>query len=987
MAILFTAFTLSGFAGLIYESVWTHYLKLLLGHAAYAQTLVLSIFMGGLAIGAALTTLRKGRIGSPLKWYALVELILGVIAIQFHFIFVAAESSLHEALIPALDSPFLIETLRWSLGVMLILPQSILLGTTFPLIGMAVVRLDAGNAGRSLGMLYFSNSIGGALGVLASAFLLIDLLGLPGTMLSAGLLNVLVAGVVWVLSQRPVGERTLQALEGGDDARKLDTGTRVLLAVALFTGVASFFYEIAWIRMLSLVLGSSMQAFEMMLSAFITGLALGGLWIRRWMQRVENPLRLLGGIQLAMGLCAALTIPLYGKMFELMSFLLQSLALNDGGYLLFNLGSHGIALLIMLPATILAGMTLPLISYILIHRGQGDTSIGKVYAANTLGAIVGVLCAVHLALPLIGTRGLLLAGAVIDLIVGYVLLMRYREKVPRLNLASAVYMAPLLVVVALAALARFDQVLLSSGVFRYGELINPEKETVLFYEDGKTASISMIEMEDGAKAILTNGKPDAAINPPNMPYSSDEITMVMAGVLPLAVHPAAKQIANIGLGSGMTTHTLLLSPDIERVDTIEIEPTVSRAIRLFGDTTALALSDPRSHIVYDDARSFFSRNRARYDIIVSEPSNPWVSGVAGLFSTEFYQHVSGHLMPDGIFVQWLHLYESNMDLVTSVFNALSPHFADYAVYNSATDDIIIVASNGRDPSQLSAAVLDSPRLRHAMSRVRLVSVDDLAARRIGTKDLLQPYFDATRIPANSDFYPRLGLHATRARFLQESATALSSLHLAPFPSTQLFTAPGQNAATGLHFEGDVARRLARQVQAMLLNQEVDRFAIAPHARGIFLDLQEKVVVVRSAMGDCGAVNSEVMLSSLHSIVLRTTPFLSNGAWTDFWGEFEQHPCLAAWPEDVALRIALYGAIVRRDDLATIRLAAILYEREEFAASPLAEYLLAARLHAYVRSGQTEAGQELAYGHLARLESAPDFPLYLKILFAQLGIEG
>jgi hypothetical protein len=172
-----------------------------------------------------------------------------------------------------------------------------------------------------------------------------------------------------------------------------------MLGVAALTGAASFIYEIGWIRMLSLVLGSSTHAFELMLSAFILGLAFGGLWIKRRIDDIAAPEKFLGVVQVAMGLLALATLVVYGRTFELMQWLFGVLARNDSGYAMFNLGSHLIALVVMFPAAFCAGMTLPLITHALLQRGAGERAIGAVYAANTVGAIVGVFAAVHVGLP------------------------------------------------------------------------------------------------------------------------------------------------------------------------------------------------------------------------------------------------------------------------------------------------------------------------------------------------------------------------------------------------------------------------------------------------------------------------------------------------------------------------------------------------------------------------------------------------------------
>ena len=191
----------------------------------------------------------------------------------------------------------------------------------------------------------------------------------------------------------------------------------------------------------------------------------------------------------------------------------------------------------------------------------------------------------------------------------------------------------------------------------------------------KTASVSVRQV-DTQRAIATNGKPDAGIAMQGEP-APDEATMTLLAALSLVMHDNPEEIGVIGFGSGMSTHTLLGDMRVKRIDTIEIEPAMVEGAKLFGKHVERAYNDPRSHIIIDDAKSYFSGRQAKYDIIVSEPSNPWISGIGALFAREFYEFVPCHLKPNGLFVQWVQLYEIDDALVASIINALTPAFADY----------------------------------------------------------------------------------------------------------------------------------------------------------------------------------------------------------------------------------------------------------------------------------------------------------------------
>jgi spermidine synthase len=509
------------------------------------------------------------------------------------------------------------------------------------------------------------------------------------------------------------------------------------------------------------VLGGTTHAFELMLSAFITGLAFGGLWMKRRIDRIADPVRFAGWVQVIMGVLAVATIPVYIRTFDWMAGLLAGLQSSDTGYTLFTLFSHGIALVVMVPATFMAGMTLPLFTHALLRSGHGEGAIGRIYATNTLGSILGVLFAVHVGLPLLGLKSLIVLGAALDIALGLLLIQRSgaAERVFGPVLRAAAVGGLALATVALTV--QIDPRRLASGVYRYRSAELDANAKVLYYRDGKSASISLISIGSGL-VIATNGKPDASIEMnPDAPSTTDEVTMVMAAALPLAYHPDAKQVANIGFGSGLTTHTFLADPAVERVDTIEIERAMVEAAHGFGDRVTRAFSDPRSRIHLEDAKTFFSLQQRKYDVIVAEPSNPWVSGIASLFSEEFYRTVPNYLTGDGVFVQWLQLYEFNDQLAHSVLRALAQTFTDVAIYNTDSLNVLIVAkANGALRRPDFARVLQGP-LGADLAVVGIESSNDFLVRQSGSMPLIEAVLAQSPIPANSDYFPFLDLNAGR----------------------------------------------------------------------------------------------------------------------------------------------------------------------------------------------------------------------------------
>jgi spermidine synthase len=807
--VLYALFFLSGAAGLMYESIWTRYLALLVGHSAYAQILVLTIFLGGMAVGSFLVGRHSERLRNPLIWYAVVEAAVGLLGLLFHPVFRAVSAAAYDSIFPALvSSPGAQSAVKWLLAATLILPQSILLGATFPLISAGILRRWTLRPGAVLSWLYASNSLGAAVGVLLAGFYLVSRFDFPGTLAFAAALNFAVAAITVALVRQPKWSLQSAAPSAGQlvhppaaapasvepiHPRSPALGTDIrwlLLGAAFGTAVASFAYEIAWIRMLSLVFGSATHSFELMLSAFILGLGLGALWVSRRADRWPDPVRALGLVQCAMGALAIATLPLYMASFHWISSLIGVFAKTSAGYAGFTIARYGICLVVMLPATFCAGMTLPLITRILYHDGDNEAAIGEVYASNTAGSIVGVQLAGLALLPLLGVKLLVIAGAALDVAIGLVLLrVAFRRAVtPQAQTIPTLLFASILVLVVGASTVRFDQSLLASGVYRFGGLPARGEFTMVFYQDGRTASVSVRRTSDGYKVLSTNGKPDASVPgdwlvPPAARTKRESLvddmsTQLLLPLLAMAHAPGAKSGAVIGQGSGMTSHFLLGSPTLRHLSTIEIEPEMIRASRAFRPANNRVFTDGRSRFIVDDARSYFAGAGHRFDLIVSEPSNPWVSGVAGLFTTEFYARIKQYLSPGGVFAQWMHLYEMNDSLVLSMLAALQQNFPAYDVYLSDDTDIVVIATTAAAVPAPDWRVTEWPMMAEDLRSVTSLTPASLAALHLADSRALSPLVATVR--PNSDFAPVMDLNGEKARYLLTDAVGFESLNDSSF---------------------------------------------------------------------------------------------------------------------------------------------------------------------------------------------------------------
>jgi spermidine synthase len=970
-------FVVSGFTGLIYESVWSHYLKLFLGHAAYAQTLVLAIFMGGMALGSWLVSRYSVRLRQLLWGYLLIEALIGVLGILFHRVFVASTDFSFATVIPALPAGLAINLYKWSLAALLVLPQSVLLGMTFPLISGGIIRRWPERAGETLSTLYFTNSLGGALGVLVSGFVLIGLVGLPGTTLTAGLLNVALALAVWLVVRRQDEPPTPASAAPAQAAAHpfIDPIARWFVIAAFLTGAATFMYELGWIRMLSLVLGSSTHSFELMLSAFIFGLAFGGLYVRKRIERIGDPERYLGIIMLAMGLLAALTVPTGNLMYDVMAWTLRTFAPTDSGYVGFNMVSQAIAMLIMFPATFFAGMTLPVLTHALMRRGTGEKAIGVIYAANTLGAIAGVLLAAHLAMPLLGVKGVILTGAGIHVALGLSRLSKSSWRRPAVALSLAMSVAAFGLI---CVFGRLDPMRVASGVYRFGVAILPREIRVTYLRDGKTATITLAEGA-GSVVIATNGKPDAGLQIGSGMPTVDEPTMLLMAAIPLSLHPAAARVANIGFGSGLTCHTLLASPRLERLDSIEIEPMMVEAARQgFSARIHDVFEDPRSHILYEDAKTFFAASREPYDLIVSEPSNPWVSGVATLFSDEFYDRIVHYLRPDGYFVQWLQIYETDISVVASVTKALSRHFGSYALYNLNDIDILIVASRATELPAPTAQPFEWPRMRAELERIGVQSVADLQSRLIGDDRLVEPLFRTVPAPANSDFFPFVDLIAPRMRFMHRDARQLPGLTLLSIPVLDLLrngSSPGPTLEPSRHSEldRDVRVRRALTIRQALLDGRPE---------GLDKPSAIDFMLLRMSAAQCADRQAqETWKTAIRNVSAMTASYLGTAELADIWSTVRSTPCYRdasgahkAWAD-------LLAAVAARNVAEMVRIGAPLLESGSALSKDERTYLTTVLATAYVRLGEVPRARQLLTSQWNQLDHGGEFALSLAELLA------
>ncbi len=788
---MFFLFFCSGATGLLYEAIWSRYLRLLLGSAATAQVVALGLFMGGMSLGALLVGGWSARIRRPFVAYGLVEIAVGLYVLAFPPVFKVAQRFCYDVLLPLAGGGWEANAVKWAVAATLVLPVCTLLGATFPLMSVGMVRGRADQSGRVLAGLYFANSIGAALGAVATGFLLVPWLGLPGSLAFGGALNLMI-GAVAVRERRKTAPLAVQNSRGSDSSPRGGSLWIVWIALAFGTGFGSFVYEVAWIRLLSMLLGSATHSFEVMLSAFVLGLALGGLWVRRRLDRFRRPGVTLAVVQVAMGMAAILTLPLYKFAAVAIGAVFYQDERTVGMWILFNVVRYLVCLLIMLPATFCAGMTLPLLTHWLLRRGEPEGTIGRVYGVNTLGAIAGAVVAGMVLLPGIGlARSIVFASALdMGLGLGLLLWLARRQSGLRTLRRSAAVGAVSMVLLGWTRI-ELDPRVLAAGGFRRGTSEGVANAETVSHVDGRSATITVMRdrAHPGYYTLYTNGKPDATIQKEHWPagrdqlsgpnLAADEPTQMLLGVLPLCLRPQAEKVALIGIGSAVTAHVLLASPLLETLEIIEIEPEMAVAARKLGPHNWRAFEDPRSRRVFDDAKAHFAASQQTYDLIVSEPSNPWVSGVSSLFTTEFYGEIRRYLRPGGVLAQWVQGYEISDELFFSILAAVDQELGDYRVYRVGSRDWLLLATAEGPVDELSATPFDWPDMEEVLSLLGVGEVGQLEVLFAANKRLLAPIVSAA-VP-NRDLYPLLDSSAEKSRFLRYAAESLLALRMVPLP--------------------------------------------------------------------------------------------------------------------------------------------------------------------------------------------------------------
>ncbi len=787
-AVVAFCFLLSGGSGLVFETLWTRKLTQVFDSTTLSVSSVLTAFMAGLALGSFVFGRRLAdRTRRPIVWYGLLEGAIGLwgllVPIAIEYVYPHLNRFLWDHFEPGFLS---FSLLRFVFVLVLLLPPTTAMGATLPLLSRHFVRSqdEMRRVGKRVGALYSLNTLGAVAGTFAAGYVLMPAIGFAWTNRVAAMTCMCVC----VLILSAFGRRETARVDApmapaepiADPKSEIRNPkseiARVRIAVMAVFGVSGFVamnYQVAWNRVLSMVIGGSVYSFTTILLAFLVGIAIGSSVASALMRRIRNPVFWLAVVQVWIGLSSAAGYFLADEYPWLFAWLIDRLGggrgASDATVLLIG---FGVAALALLPSTIGMGAAMPLtVRVCAVGRDRIGRDVGTIYAANTVGAIAGSFLSAFVLLPALSSASFALFGAghglqlliglcvLLNLCAGTALLVAMPTRPAegggsdvRAQVARwvAIPFVPALGVILILATAgrgwTWDADRLVAGSFRLAYLSSiltgERRAEMLYFRDGVSTTVSVQRWGDHV-AMKNNGKVDASTG-------DDMPTQVMVAGLPIVLHPRGPEglrVAVIGFGSGVSVGAALGLP-VARVDAVELEPAVIESSYYFREANLLEYGPPsgrrpgtpaphpRLRVFSNDGRNFLASTSERYDVVVSEPSNPWITGVSNLFTLDHFLAARQALAPGGLFCQWVQLYEMSEESVASIMRTFASAFPHVRVFSASpqSSDVIMIGSDDPIP-------IDIRRLRAALARrdaaevfapdrTEITGVDDIVARLI-----------------------------------------------------------------------------------------------------------------------------------------------------------------------------------------------------------------------------------------------------------------
>ena len=693
---LLILFAASGAAGLIYEIVWLQLLQLVIGSSAVSIAVLLGTYMGGMCAGSLLfARIVSGR-RSPLRVYAILELGTALFGVIVLFALPLVEHLYTSGVSHGLPNMIL----RGIACAICLLPPTLLMGATLPAISRWVAATP--DAAAWWGYFYGSNIAGGVLGCFAAGFYLLRVHDMAFASYVAASVNGLVA-LAALAMDGTVKEEVLLASEPAPVAAPAFSNRGVYLSIAI-SGLCALGAEVIWTRILSLMLGPTVYTFSIILGVFLAGLGLGSAAGSRVAHLKGTPRFWLGACQLT--ICVAAAWAAY-MLADSLPYWPGNLNSNAGPWKDF-LSDIGRSSLAILPAAFLWGASFPLaLASVASNEHDPARLVGGIYGANTIGAITGSIVFSLVLIPAFGTHGsqqILIALSAL----GAILVWDKTVEKSTPKLVGGVALACLLLWFIPAIpwmLIGFGRRLpTTTGAWQ-----------LLHEEEGMNSSAAWSRWESGTVYFHVSGKVEASTEPQDMSLQR------MLGHLPALVHPDPKSVLIVGFGAGVTAGTFVIHDSVRRINICEIEPVIPpNSDRYFGRENNHVLKDPRTSIVYDDARHFVMTSGDKYDIITSDPIHPWVKGMASLYTTEYFEMCKRHLNPGGFVTQWVPLYESSVEAVRSEIATFFEAFPNGTIWGN-----VDTSGEGYDlvlMGQVETLTIDADAMQRRLDQPRNIAV-------------------------------------------------------------------------------------------------------------------------------------------------------------------------------------------------------------------------------------------------------------------------
>ncbi len=801
--LLLPLFFLSGATALTYQTLWVRELQVtLFGTSTFAISTVLASFMGGLAVGGFAMARFADRLTRPLRLYGWLEIGIGAYALLFPWIVQALQPAYLDAWRSLRPDPVTFGLIQFAVvSLALVLPTAAM-GATLPLLArFATERLGA--AGSRVGTLYAVNTLGAVAGTAVCGFWLLPAIGRAATTGLAAGANLGLGLAAVALSAWAGGGRLEVAL----DVPRAEDSRPWRLPVALAIGLAGFSAlacEVAWTRLLGLMLGASTYAFSTMLLSFLVGIALGGAiggaWADRLFARRGMPGVVLAFamVEIAIALGSVATMYLHGHLPFVYTWLFDAfkVALRPERALEVSLF---VSALVMTPPAVLMGLHFPLaVRAVVGEEARLGEPVGMVYGVNTLGGVLGAFLAGFVLLPTVQLQGTIFVAALVELVAAGILLAAISREVAWRRIALATGASAVAIGALLGGVAGrppWNPMLMTAGLYTYANNFGDhsregileyavERFELLYYAEGLSTVVTVARSpRTGNLWLANNGKIDAS-------SEGDLPTQVLCSLLPLQYAADPERVLVIGLASGITVGALAQVASIDHIEVVELEPRMEDAARIFGPHNHHVLDDPRVELVFNDGRNHvLLAEPGTYDVIVSEPSNPWITGVSNLFTREFLEIGRSRLAPGGVWSQWIQMYGMAPDDLRTLLRTVADVFPYVNLYALDHADLVLVASDEPLPPSLEAArhLLAWPGARQELARVDAQLADDEHHVALKTPaDLLALYTfdqDAMRrigegVPMNTDdnmiieYSAPLNLH----RSTQKANNALMADH-------------------------------------------------------------------------------------------------------------------------------------------------------------------------------------------------------------------